>query len=163
MIELQLLHCLSAYSYKFHAIFCTTNSMKSWTDSAASSPWVTQTLPTMPEDTLQMFEGISQNICQHSPKYFSTFPRIFSYIPRYVWLHSMECLATFPRMFGDIPRKCLATFLRMFSNISWNVWGHSPECLATFPRIKHSSRSPHSVPRSCITGFIHSLDFTLVQ
>ena len=56
----------------------------------------------------------------------------------------------------------------MFDNIPWNVWRHSVECLTIFlgmleeiPRnvcvhSPHSPQSPHSVPRSCIPGFIDS-------
>ena len=79
-----------------------------------------------------------------STECFTTCHRLFSNI---LWIfrgHSPECLATFPGIFGDIPR---------------NVWRHSLTCLATFPGIQHSPyspRSPHSVPRSCIPGFIHS-------
>ena len=67
LIELQLLDCLSAYGCKFRTIFCTTNSMKSWTDPASSSPWVTQTLPRMPEVTLR-------NVWRHFLEYLPTFP-----------------------------------------------------------------------------------------
>ena len=42
----------------------------------------------------------------------------------------------------------------MFGGIFWNVWPHSPKL--TFP---HSPHSSHSVPRSCIPGFIHNLCF----
>ena len=59
----------------------------------------------------------------------ATFPRMFEDLSRNVWWHSPECLRAFPSMFG---------------HISWNT---------TFP---HSPRSPHSIPRSCIHGFIHS-------
>ena len=78
-----------------------------------------------------------------STECFTTCHRLFSNI---LWIfrgHSPECLATFPGIFGDIPR---------------NVWRHSPTCLATFPGIQHSPyspRSPHSVPSSCIPGFIY--------
>ena len=113
----------------------------------------------------------------HSSEIFHTFHRMFynmphitchmPYIifPRNVWRHSPEYLATFLGMFEDIPRnvwrtsECLRTFPGMFEGIPLNVWPHSSECLRTFPRIQHSpysSRSPHSVPRSCIPGFIHS-------
>ena len=60
----------------------------------------------------------------------------------------------------------MATFPRMFEDLSRNVWWHFPECLRAFPSMfdhiswnitfRHSPRSPHSVPRSCIHGFIHS-------
>ena len=36
----------------------------------------------------------------------------------------------------------------MFGNIQWNITPPLPP--------PHSARSPHSVPRSCIPGFIHS-------
>ena len=39
----------------------------------------------------------------------------------------------------------------MFNNIPRNVWGLSPKY-----NIPHSPRFPHSVPHSCIPGFIHS-------
>ena len=88
-------------------------------------------------------------------------------------IHSPECLVIFPRMFEGIPRnvrlrssECLAIFPGMFDNICRNVWRYSSESLRTFPRIfgdiprnitfPHSQRFLHSVPRSCIPGFIHS-------
>ena len=60
---------------------------------------------------------------------------LFIYIKH--WRNFLECLATFPGMFEDI---------------SWNVWREIPRNI-TFP---HFLRSPHSVPRSCIPGFIRS-------
>ena len=57
----------------------------------------------------------------------------------------------------------------MFRDILPNVSRHSPERLATFPRMfedisrnmafpqPHSSCFPHSLPRSCVSGFLHSL------
>ena len=92
-----------------------------------------------------MSGDIPRNVWGHSPECLAPFPEMFGDISRNVWRHSPECLRTFPGMFGDIPR---------------NVWGHSLECLATFLGIwhsPHSPRFPHSVPRSCIPGFIHSL------
>ena len=41
----------------------------------------------------------------------------------------------------------------------WNAWQYSSECFGTFPNVwhsPHSPRSPHPVPRPCISGFIHS-------
>ena len=95
----------------------------------------------------QLVVCIPQNLWWYSPEcleLFTTFRGMFGDIPQNDWWHSPEYLATFPGIFGDIPR---------------NVWRHSPTCLATFPGIQHSPyspRSPHSVPRSCIPGFIHS-------
>ena len=89
---------------------------------------------------------IPRNLWWYSPEcleLFTTFPGMFGDIPQNDWWHSPEYLATFPGIFGDIPR---------------NVWRHSPKCLATFPGIQHSPyspRSPHSVPSSCIPGFIY--------
>ena len=89
-----------------------------------------------------MFEDISRNVWQHSPKCLGKFPGMFGDIPWNVWRHSPEYLRTFPGMFGDIPRNVsghspefLRTFLGMFGNIPRNVWGNSPKCLATFPGI----------------------------
>ena len=107
-----------------------------------------------------MFGDISRNVWGHSPEYYATFPGMFEDIPRNVWRHSPECLGTFRGILGDIPRniwghspKCLRTFPGMFEDIPRNAWGHSPECWRHSP---HSPRSPHSVSRSCIPGFIHS-------
>ena len=93
---------------------------------------------------------------QHSPECLATFPEMFGDIPRNVWWHSLEFLIAFPGIFGDIPR---------------NVWLHSLKYLMTFPGIfgnvprnitfPHSPRSPHSVHRSCIPGFIHSQQIVL--
>ena len=94
-----------------------------------------------------MLGGIPWSIWQHSPKYLSTFSGMFDTIPLNVWLHSPEFLTTFSGMFEEIP---------------WNVQQHFPECLVKFPGILHSHHSPrssHSVPRSFIPGFIHSLYF----
>ena len=84
-----------------------------------------------------MFGDISRNIWRHSPECLETFPGIFGDISRNVWRHFPECLATFPGMFEDIPR---------------NAWLYSPE----YNIPPFSSRSPHSLPFSCIPGFIHS-------
>ena len=81
-----------------------------------------------------------------------TFPGMFEDIPRSVWRgHSRECLETLPGMFEDIPRNArghspeyLKTFTEMFDDISRNITYCNSLC------------SPHSVPRSCILGFIHS-------
>ena len=61
------------------------------------------------------------------------------------YFHSM--FYKMPQIFFEYSLDCLRTFRKMFNDISRNVWRHSP----------HSLRSPHSVPRSCIPGFIHSL------
>ena len=79
----------------------------------------------------------------HSSETFHTFHRMFYNVPQIVREYYLDFSRTFPGMFGNIPR---------------NVWWHSPEYLATFPGIQHSPyspRSPHSVPSSCIPGFIY--------
>ena len=79
----------------------------------------------------------------HSSETFHTFHRMFYNVPQIVREYYLDFSRTLPGMFGNIPR---------------NVWWHSPEYLATFPGIQHSPyspRSPHSVPSSCIPGFIY--------
>ena len=71
-----------------------------------------------------------------STEYFTTCPdyfRIFSgdFSRRFL-------MATFPGMLENIPQKV--------SRHSRNIWQHSP----------YSPRSPHSVSRSCIPGFLPS-------
>ena len=107
-----------------------------------------------------------------------TFLGMFSVITQNFWGHSPECLAISPLMF-----EVIWSSSGIFEDIPWNacdnIWGHSPECLAvfpipcnvwrhslkslrTFPRMfgdihrssPYSLHSPHSVPRSCIPGFI---------
>ena len=96
------------------------------------------------KDVWKMFPGIFGDIPRNVSWHFIYFIYLLylTLVYKIVLRHSAECLAAFPGMFGDIPR---------------NVWGHSPECLghspeclATFPH------SPHSVPQSCISVFIHS-------
>ena len=94
----------------------------------------------------RMFEDIPRNVWRYPPSRLRSSSGIFEDIPWNVcdniWGHSPECLATFP--------------------IPCNVWRHSLKSLRTFPRMfgdihrssPYSLHSPHSVPRSCIPGFI---------
>ena len=79
---------------------------------------------------------ILPKVQRHYSEYLATFNRMFDDIHWDVCRYSPECLRTFPKMFGDIPR-----------NVLW----HSPEYNIPLPL-----RSPHSVSRSYIPGFIHS-------
>ena len=93
----------------------------------------------------------SRNVWLHSPDFLATFSGKFEDIPRNIQLHFSQCLAIFPNF--------LAIFSGVFSDIPQNVWGHFLELLATFLEILHSFHSlyfPHSVPRSCFPGFMHS-------
>ena len=109
----------------------------------------------------------------HSSETFHTFHRMFYSMPHIIFEYSLDFSRTFPGMFGDIHRniwrhfpECLATFLGIFGDIARNIWRHSPGYFRTFPGMfghiprnitfPYSSRSPHSVPRSCIPGFIDS-------
>ena len=89
--------------------------------------------------------------------YISSFHGMFSDITQNVWRHSAECLTALPQMSGDIARnvwwhcpKYLVIFLEMFEDIPWNI--NSP----------HSPCSPHSVPSSCISGFMHSRELLIM-
>ena len=108
LIESQLLHCISTCHWRYHALFCTTNSMK----FSFHEDWPCVFISLSNTD-------IPRNAWGHSPEFLAAFPGIFGNIPLNMWGHSLECLTTFPRMFGYIPG---------------NVWRHSRECLATFPK-----------------------------
>ena len=72
----------------------------------------------------------------------------------------------FDRILNAILPNNSSSFTPNLDDIPWNVWRYSPECLRTFPGMfggiprnitfPHSSRSPHSVRRSCIPDFIRS-------
>ena len=124
------------------------NNMKSWIDPASYF------LKTHQESK---FEDIPWNVLQHSAERLRIFPTMFDYISPNVWGDSLVCLRTLPRMFGHI--------LQSIWGYSPDIWGHSLECLCNNPQkvLLHSldyniyPHSPHSVPRSCIPGFIRSL------
>ena len=131
--------------------------------------------------TDQTFPGIllniPRNLLAHSPESCSTFPGIFWNIPRNFKI------ITFPGILKEIPRNSIEhwtflyswfykqpenspesswTFPGIFSNIARNLLQHSPKSENNnIPRnpSEHSPRSPyspHSVPRSCIPGFINN-------
>ena len=87
LMDPQLLHSISLCGYKFHALFCTTDSMKSWTDPAPPFSRVTQTFPECLRRLSITLGGVPRSIWQHSPKYWRTFPgmRICAlvYYPKY--------------------------------------------------------------------------------
>ena len=99
-----------------------------------------------------IFLSILENLCQHSPESLLTFPRIFWNIPRNLFeirrnlfKHYPESSSTFPGIFFNIPQN--DNIPRILQEIPRNPSEHSPR----------SPHSPHSVPRSCIPGFINSL------
>ena len=79
-----------------------------------------------------IFLNILENLCQHSPESFITFPGIFSNIRWNLFEHSPESLRTFPKISSNIPR---------------NLLQHSPESSERFlGTLVNISRVPH-IPR----------------
>ena len=110
-----------------------------------------------------IFLHISQNLLEHCPESSWIFSGIFLSNPRNLLNYSPESFWELPRIFLNICQNLPShfpesswTFPGIFSNIPRNVKMITLNPSEHFPRSLHS---PYSVLRSCIPGFINSLNF----